>query len=295
MLKYGKMKSKLFALEQLAGKIGYVLPFKWLYIIICRVLWKIPRKTALLLLPFVEEFGYCAFDRKGKKEVGKNGMFFDLSEKCQRTIYTHPVYERGIAILLKRVLKSEMIFVDVGANVGYYSVLAAKAGANVLAFEPDVLNFNQIRRNIQSSGYRNVQVFCKAVGKEVGEAVLHVNPLNRGGNTLVGDAKYRIRNSNISKEEMKKMSQEPLEVKVPVVTLDSLELRINVVKIDVEGFEKEVLEGMKKAKPEYIICELSKENRNLRLEGYECFGISDEGELIERKTRDVVFVRSNRS
>jgi FkbM family methyltransferase len=155
-----------------------------------------------------------------------------------RPLYTGLEYEPEETAFLERSLKPGMTMIDVGANVGFMALLAAKAvGANgtVLAIEPDPGNAELLRANIERNGYRNVSIQRCAVGSEPGTAQLFRSAWNMGNHRLnPGEAGQAIAHESIA---------------VPVRTVDSLVAdnhlsRVDVIKMDVEGYEPGVLGGM---------------------------------------------------
>lgn len=132
------------------------------------------------------------------------------------------VVERG---LLARLIRPGDCVGDVGANIGYYALLFARlAGPSgrVVCLEPEPDNLVQLRRIVERNALPNVEVLPVAAGEQPGQV-----QLERGMNghvKLEGD----------------------FGCVVPVIALDSLaDRRFDVVKIDVEGFEGQVLGGMR--------------------------------------------------
>ncbi len=126
------------------------------------------------------------------------------------------------------------IVVDVGANFGWHAVHAARAPnvEAVVAFEPDPFNAWLLERNLTANAIDKVIVDARAVGAKPGVARLfRYKSSNLGRHTMVADHGYGSR-------------------QVPVVDLDAalsalgLENRpVSVIKIDVEGYEPEVIAG----------------------------------------------------
>ena len=155
-----------------------------------------------------------------------------------RPLYTGLEYEPEEAAFLQQSLKPGMTMIDVGANVGFMALLAAKAvgpSGTVLAIEPDPGNGELLRANIERNGYRKVSIERCAVGSEPGTAQLFRSAWNMGNHRLnPGEAGQAIAHESIS---------------VPVRTVDDLVSehrlsRLDVIKMDVEGYEPGVLGGM---------------------------------------------------
>jgi FkbM family methyltransferase len=132
------------------------------------------------------------------------------------------------------------VFLDVGANFGLFSLLAAaKPGVSVHAFEPSPRELRRLHRNLAANQDRAVAVHPVALGERNEELVLHLSSaLNPGMNSLLDRADGTVRS-----------------VRCRCVRLDgylaAAELqRVRLVKIDVEGFELGVLRGLAAAMPQ---------------------------------------------
>lgn len=121
---------------------------------------------------------------------------------------------------------------DVGANVGVFTLLATAVGGRVVAFEPDAEARSWLVRNVQLNGCTDrVQVIDAAVGRQCGSIRLTrgLDSMNRvvlPGSAAAADA--------------------PRTQDVPLVSLDATfagKASPHLVKIDVEGFESEVIDG----------------------------------------------------
>lgn len=147
-------------------------------------------------------------------------------------------YETGTVTLLEQLLKPGMVFLDVGANIGFFTVLAARlvgtSGA-VYAFEPEPSNFQLLSKNIQANYYENIHPLQSAVSNYTGTIELHVSKLDNGSHSINREAARGVADT----------------VHVATTTLDEfLEsadvTSVDILKIDVEGAELSVLEGMSK-------------------------------------------------
>ena len=140
-------------------------------------------------------------------------------------------YDSLLSQCLKSFLKVGDTFLDIGANNGFFSLLASPlVGADglVLAFEPSPLTFGRLNENIELNHFKNIKCFNIALGNHTGTATFYDFRTMDGSNSLV-----KMRGGR--------------KTKVSMDTLDNIlgefKIRPNFVKIDVEGFEKEVLEG----------------------------------------------------
>jgi FkbM family methyltransferase len=123
---------------------------------------------------------------------------------------------------------------DLGANIGYYTLLAARVvgpSGCVYAFEPDPVNFALLRQNVAANGYRNVVLCPLAVSDRCGDAQLFLSTTNAGDHQLFASAEGRQ------------------SVAAKVVTLDSYfekyPGRIDLIKMDIQGCECAALAGMR--------------------------------------------------
>jgi FkbM family methyltransferase len=146
-------------------------------------------------------------------------------------------YEKGTTRVFTALVKEGMNVVDIGANVGYYTLLAARrtgAHGTVYAFEPEPRNFKLLSENIRLNGYENVVATQKAVSNETGTTSLFLSP--RGGTS----------HSLLSSRDRSKGT-----IEVEAVALDEFfeaegNPAIQVIKMDIEGWEMEALDGMRR-------------------------------------------------
>jgi FkbM family methyltransferase len=142
-------------------------------------------------------------------------------------------------VMGKTLLKYEgCTFIDVGANVGWYTLLACKLGAShVFAFEPNPRMCELLRKTIAVNGYRErVTLTEAACGAEEGLMRLEVDPTEAGGGHVVPH-RPRLQNKVFGECSVVRLDNVVFGGNVPTV-----DPRI-IMKIDVEGFEPEVLRG----------------------------------------------------
>lgn len=140
--------------------------------------------------------------------------------------------------IIKRVLDHVTAFVDVGANLGYYTCLAAQNGLKVVAFEPQQQNLKCLMQNLVVNGYQDsVEVFPLALSDKPGLLTLY-GASGPSASLIKGWAGYSPR----------------YRQQIPVSTLDTvlggrIEHERIFIKIDVEGAEYQVLKGAQR-----ILC-----------------------------------------
>ena len=125
------------------------------------------------------------------------------------------------------------LFVDCGANLGWYSVVAATLGAQVVAFEPLPANAALLRSNVARNALNDrVEIHELALGSEAPRGVLRLSADNQGDHRLIPDG---IRAEPTSRRELI----------VEMGTLDSVLAgrRPTVIKIDTQGSEVAILRG----------------------------------------------------
>jgi len=145
-------------------------------------------------------------------------------------------YEKATTDLFRQLLKPGMVVVDVGANVGYFSLLAAELvgdSGKVYAFEPEPGNNGVLRKNIDINSISNIQVEEKAVSDSSGTAEFFLSELDSGSHSLYGEAARGVRE----------------HFQVTTTTIDEFHEsegwpNVDLIKIDVEGGELGVLKGM---------------------------------------------------
>lgn len=196
-----------------------------------------------------------------KKLVSKVFFFEKLNNKLINFLLSAKGYnnftnfkESGENYFVKKYLSSDSIelCIDIGANEGSYSSLLLKeTSSNIICFEPLPFVFDKLKKNLSDYSKR-CTLINKGVGKKNETLTIHYN------NNATGHASFS--------EEIKKIDYVKNESKqeIDVVSLDEFCKKNNItkidfIKIDVEGFEKEVLEGafntIKEIKPKFLQIE----------------------------------------
>ena len=240
-----------------------------------------------------------------KKLPGNFYMLLNPTEHIQQQLFWYGYYEKELADLIGKMLKPGDVFLDIGANIGYFSLLAASKDptCKVIAFEPAKDIFGKLKENITINHFKNIITVNTAVGEKSEEKVLF---LSRSDN--LGMSSFR-QPENFSGETEK----------VKVVSIDDwIKIaglhKIDLIKIDVEGSEMTVLKGMMevlgRCKPS-LVMEINPETlamfdlkaadiinvmAELKFEGFE---ISKDSNLVNpntevKQTKNFVFIHPDK-
>ncbi len=168
-------------------------------------------------------------------------------------LYTHKGYwyhgkrrEAATLGLCRQLIQPGWTVYDVGGHIGYLSLYFAKfAGpqGKIHVFEPGENNLPYLERNI--SGHANITLVRVAVGAAPGRATIYLENLAGQNNSLVPEFAELARNAALAGAGAGKVT--PRDIAVTTLDLHSAATRTmpDFVKIDVEGFELEVLQGMR--------------------------------------------------
>ena len=142
-------------------------------------------------------------------------------------------FEPDTVRLLSSLLRPGDTVLDIGANIGCTALLFGETAATVHAFEPSPTTCAYLTRNVAQAGLGNVQVHNFGLGSQAGETSLTFSPNNRSG----GFVSDRTRAGADHTTETIRIRT--LDEAAPALGID----RIDLIKIDVEGFEGHVLRG----------------------------------------------------
>ena len=136
------------------------------------------------------------------------------------------------------------VLVDVGANVGMYTVWAAKTrGVRVFAFEPESQNYGLLNRNLMLNGLgEQVKAYCLAISDRPGYSELHLASLDVGTSCHQLGEKVDFNH----RPATPKFSQGCVAARLDDLVRDGVVPEPDHVKIDVDGFEPKVIAGAEK-------------------------------------------------
>jgi FkbM family methyltransferase len=171
-------------------------------------------------------------------------------------------HEYDVTEFMLKHLEADTVFIDVGANVGYYSVIAATRlrSGRVVSIEPFEESAFALEKNLRLNRSKNATVVRKIVWHKSGVKInLHIpDDSNLGSNSILGEG--------------------PMGIGVESVALDDLLFElgvqcIDILKIDVEGAEREVILGMERcfreSRPLFIVCAFDHPESGVRRETYD--------------------------
>lgn len=175
---------------------------------------------------------------RGKQSAAVNGCVMHLNTQdpgISRELALYGTHEPLATERAAEFAQGARVILDIGANLGYYSLLFLKRVApapEIIAVEPSSVNVAVLEKNIAANGFeRQVRVLRAAMSNYTGEGRLHLARQSNWHTLLAADARH-------SGEEA-----------VPVFTIDALVEklglpRLDLLRMDIEGYEAVVAEGM---------------------------------------------------
>ncbi len=221
---------------------------------------KIFKKTSQLLVktrvhkilwfvePLYDKIFALLYKNQKVRTLQGSKMYLDVSHphpgmrKTFQTYALNNIHEPETTELFKRLINRGDTIVDFGANIGYFTLLAARLTGKkgiVYAFEPEPTNFKFLQKNISLNGYDNVKAFQKAVSSENGKTELFICDYDTGHHT--------INSYNGIKAYSKGRKSQMHSIEIETIKLDDFlkGKKIDLMKVDAEGSEFLAIEGMK--------------------------------------------------
>ena len=163
-------------------------------------------------------------------------------------------WEQNDLDFVSQIAEENKIFIDIGAWIGPYTLIAASMGMKVYAFEPDKVAFQELKKNIKLNNFKHKpEIFNFGLSKTDKKAYLYSNT-DDFGKSESGLINYKNqKNTKQTKIELKNFLQEIYKIKK-----HNSNDKIKIIKIDIEGgeflFEKDIYDLVKLEK---IYCILS--------------------------------------
>ena len=170
-----------------------------------------------------------------KVKIGKYFLYLNPNDPVVSGAIFFNVYEKSESKFLKSICFEGMNVLDIGANIGFYTAIFsqfAKEKGVVVAIEPDEESYKYLSQSINSFTYKNVLSFKVAASDTKQKLPLYISKENRGDNRLYST------------------DQERNSIMVNCLTVDEILItneikNLDLIKIDVQGYEPKVLKGMR--------------------------------------------------
>lgn len=184
---------------------------------------------------------YCSFyifknifkKKLAEKKIHGSKMVLDLENRgVSRVLWVEGNREELDVEIVKRELKSGMNVLEVGANIGYYLLLEGKilnGQGKIFAFEPDPRNIKILKMNIEKNHLANqVKFYPYAVTDKNSEEKFYLTKM-----------------SNLSSLILRRNSDEFIKIRtIKIDDFKEINVPINFIRMDIEGYEYEALNGM---------------------------------------------------
>lgn len=154
-------------------------------------------------------------------------MLLNLKDRgIQTDLFMHGIREVQATKHLRSIMQPDWTMVEIGANIGYYALMEARAVKRVIAIEPGPDNYKGLMTNIALNGYRNIETHQLAIGDHKGVVGFEISKACNWN---------KIARPNVTGD-----------VQVQMTTLDDFlqGRKIDFLRMDVEGYELCILKGM---------------------------------------------------
>lgn len=213
------------------------LIYIWLYRVnYTRILWIITK------IPLINSLYYFIFNKINPGIVLINIQGFKMYVKTNDIGLSPDLINKGIfeefeTKTFKKLINPNTILIDIGANIGYYTLIASQIIENgkIYSFEPELNNYKLLVKNIKLNKLNSVFPFQKAISNKIGMIKIFLDSINLGNHSLA----------------KKNVPDQDDFIEVETITLDSFienfdEIHDILIKIDTQGAEGLILEGAKK-------------------------------------------------
>jgi FkbM family methyltransferase len=187
-------------------------------------------------LPVIKQIAnkiFKFFVRNTFNDVQGHKMYVDKHDTLNLAQYGYYFNERFETNLIKEKVKEGFTVLDIGAQVGYYTLIMAKLVGDkgkVIAFEPEPSNFALLKKNVEINGYGNIILVNKALSNTNTKGKIYLNPINLGDHRIFdsGDDRQSFDIECIKFDDF----------------FSEFTDKIDFIKMDIQGSEFAVMLGM---------------------------------------------------
>lgn len=154
----------------------------------------------------------------------------DVSKGVSSSLGLYGTYEPEITWIVERLINGESTVIDVGANIGWYTLTAAAIARKVVSIEPEPVNFSLLSKSVSLNNFHNVVLRQEAISDRSGRIDLGLSDVNKGGHSIVYVGHRRIRVISTKLDDL-----------VTDLGID----RVDLLKIDAESAEPQILSGFR--------------------------------------------------
>jgi FkbM family methyltransferase len=162
-------------------------------------------------------------------------MLLTPSEHIQQQLFWYGYYEKPVALLLQNLINPNSIILDIGANIGYFTLIAAQRAkiGRVYAFEPVKELFQKLQRNIVENNFQNTELINSAVGESQKDSIIYISSTDNAGMSSLKPP-----------ENFSGITQAIKIINIDQWIVQSGIKQVDIIKLDVEGGELFALHGM---------------------------------------------------
>lgn len=187
---------------------------------------------------FMKYFGWRKLDLVGQTAFGSQ-MHLTLPDSIQTEIFLTGLWGQSITKFIALALRKGNVFIDIGANIGYYTLLASKLigpQGKVYAFEASPSIYKRLIANISINKIENVVFRNCAISDLSGKCTIWTPPLgNIGHSTIINNVATLGGHTPEAKVKCDTLTK--------LMPIDEL-LSARIIKIDIEGAERKAIQGI---------------------------------------------------